>query len=289
MNRDSRVANYLLLAFSAVALTLLILPTTGKVLRLRALAAYLVEPLPYHGDRLAARLEGVPEGAARLIRSDVELLDARRRLVEAELMKSELNALRADNARLSAESGVKPLAGRSVRWARVMERDPQNWYSSVMIDAGAEQDIRVNAPVLGLEGSTVGVVGRVTEVNPRTSKVLLLSDQLSSLAAYLPVQGWEGLVQGQGGPMLKMLYLPVDAKFGVGDEVYTSPTSASFPPGLPVGRISRVFERDQFLAFQAVEVERFVRTSKLKEVLVLVPVTEASATVPEPPAKGASK
>lgn len=276
MNRDTRAANYLLLAFGAIALTLLILPTTGKVRQMRALAAYLVEPLPYHGDRLAARLEGVPEGAARLIRSDVELLEARRGLQEAELVKVELEALKADNARLSAAAGVKPLAGRAVRWARVMERDPQNWYRSVMIDAGEEQGIPLNAPVVGIEGSTLGVVGRVTEVNPRTSKVLLLSDELSAVAAYLPSQGWEGLVTGQGTQFLAMKYLPVDAKFAVGDEVHTSPTSASFPPGLPVGRISRVFERDAFLAFQAVEVERLVRTSRLKEVLVLVPVTPAS-------------
>ena len=276
MNRDTRAANYLLLAFGAMALTLLILPTTGKVRQLRALAAYLVEPLPYHGDRLAARLEGVPEGAARLISSDVELLEARRLLQEAELVKAELAALKADNERLSAAAGVKPLAGRAVRWARVMERDPQNWYRSVMIDAGEEQGIPLNAPVVGIEGSTLGVVGRVTEVNPRTSKVLLLSDELSAVAAYLPSQGWEGLVTGQGTQFLAMKYLPVDAKFAVGDEVHTSPTSASFPPGLPVGRISRVFERDAFLAFQAVEVERLVRSSRLKEVLVLVPVTSAS-------------
>lgn len=292
MNRDDRAANYLLLVFSAAALTLLILPTTGKVRQLRALASYLVEPLPYHGDRLAARLEGVPEGAARLIRADVELQEARRLLAEAELLKTELAALRSDNARLSAAAGVKPLSGRAVRWARVMERDPQNWYRSAMIDAGAEDGIPLNAPVVALEGSTVGVVGRVVEVNPRTSKVLLLSDELSAVAAYLPAYGWEGLVVGQGTAFLRMNYLPVDAKFAVGDEVHTSPTSASFPPGLPIGRVSRVFERDPFLAFQAVEVERVVRTSKLKEVLVLVSITQADATpppaAPEPaPKKGA--
>lgn len=293
MNRDTRAANYLLLAFSAVALTLLILPTTGKVRQARALAAYVVEPLPYHGDRLAARLEGVPEGAARLIRGDVELLEARRLLQEAELLKAELAALKADNGRLAAAAGVKPQAGRGVRWARVMERDPQNWYRSVMIDAGQEQGIPLNAPVVGIEGSTLGVVGRVTEVNPRTAKVLLLSDELSAVAAYLPSQGWEGLVSGQGTALLAMKYLPVDAKFTVGDEVYTSPTSASFPPGLPIGRVSRVFERDAFLAYQTVEVERSVETSKLKEVLVLVPVTEALSgpppELPAPPKKGGAK
>lgn len=273
MNRDSRIANWLLLFLAAASLTLLSLPTTAKVAQLRAVMSYLVEPLPYHGDRLAARLEGLPAGAARIIASDVELVEARRRLQEAEVFKAELAAVRAENERLAAASGIKPLAGRMVRWARVMQRDPQNWYRSVLIDAGEEQDIDVNAPVLGIHEGALGVVGRVTEVNPRTAKVLLLSDELSALAAYLPARGWEGLVQGQGTGKLRMNYLPVDAKFEVGDEVHTSPTSASFPPGLMVGRISQVFARDAFLAFQAVELECSVPAGKLKEVMVLVPLT----------------
>ncbi|MBI3297697.1 MAG: rod shape-determining protein MreC [Elusimicrobia bacterium] len=274
MNRDSRIANWLLLILAAAALTLLSLQATAKVAQLRAVVAYLLEPLPYHGDRLAARLEAVPAGAARIIAADVELVEARRRLQEAEVLKAELSAARVENERLAVALGMRPLAGRTVRWARVMERDPQNWYRSVLIDAGEEQGIDVNAPVLGLDGSTLAVVGRVTEVNPRTAKVLLLSDELSALAAYFPTQGWEGLVQGQGTTKLRMNYLPVDAKFAVGDEVHTSPTSASFPPGLMVGRVSRVFQRDPFLAFQAVELERAVAAGRLKEVMVLAPLTE---------------
>lgn len=273
MNRDSRIANWLLLFLAAASLALLSLPTTAKVAQLRAVVSYLVEPLPYHGDRLAARLEGLPAGAARIIAADVELVEARRKLEEAEVLKAELTAARAENERLTAAVGIRPLAGRAVRWARVMERDPQNWHRSVLIDAGEEQGIELNAPVLGLHEGRLGVVGRVTEVNPRTAKVLLLSDELSALAAYLPARAWEGLVQGQGTAKLRMNYLPVDAKFEVGDEVHTSPTSASFPPGLLVGRISQVFARDAFLAFQAVELERAVPAEKLKEVMVLAPLT----------------
>ena len=273
MNRDTRLANSFLLAFSAASLVLLSLPLTGKVQEVRAVVAYLVEPLPFHGDRLAARLEGVPAGAARLIEGDVELLEARRRLQEAEVLKSELGALKAENARLSAALGLAPSGGRVVRWARVMERDPQNWYRSIMIDAGEEQGLSLNAPVLGLEAGTLGVVGRITEVNPKTAKVLLLSDELSAAASYLPARGWEGLVQGQGTGRLLMNYLPVDAELQVGDEVHTSPTSASFPPGISVGRVSRILPRNAFLAFQSVEVESSVAAGKLKDVMVLVPVT----------------
>ncbi|MDE2291607.1 MAG: rod shape-determining protein MreC, partial [Elusimicrobia bacterium] len=86
-------------------------------------------------------------------------------------------------------------------------------------------------------------------------------------------RGWEGLVQGEGDSKLLMSYLPVDAHFEVGDEVETSPTSASLPPGLLVGRVSRVTARDSFQAFQSVEVDRAVAAARLKEVLVLVPVT----------------
>lgn len=277
MNRDTRTANWLLLAFSAFAIVLLSLPTTTKVSQFRAVLSYLLEPLPYHGDRLTARLEGIPAGAARMIESDVELLSARRALKEAELLKAEYAALRAENERLAAALGIKPQSGHVVRWARVMERDPQNWYRSILIDAGEEQRIPLNAPVLALHDGVLGVLGRVVEVNPRTSKVLLLSDELSALAAFIPGRGWEGLVQGQGTMKLKMNYLPVDADFQVGDEIHSSPTSASFPPGLLVGKISKVFARDPFLAFQSVEIERAIPAGKVKEVMVLAPPPDPEA------------
>lgn len=271
MNRDMRAANYLLLIFSMVSIALLSLPLTGKVGTFRACAAYLLNPVPYYGERAYERLSALPAEAARIISADIELQNARRALEEAEYLKAELESMRLENERLLRAAAMAPAGLRAIRWARVMQREPLNWHSSLIVMAGAEDGVEVSAPVLGILGTEMGVVGRVTEVSDKTSKVRLLTDELSSLAAYIPSRGWEGLIQGQGTDRLRLNYLPVDAEIEVGERVYTSPTSATFAADLPIGTVVKIFDKDPFLAFQSVEVRSIVGASLIKEVLILVP------------------
>ncbi|MFH1723404.1 MAG: rod shape-determining protein MreC [Elusimicrobiota bacterium] len=294
MNRDKRVANYLLLTFSVLSIVLLCLPLTGKVRAFHACAAYLLDPIPFLGSRGVERLVHLPARAARLISADIRLQEARTELKEAALVRAEAESLRREIERLRTAVGIKPAGGRVVRWARVMERDPLNWHRSVMVDAGSEDGVRINAPVLGLRapgasgggrsdgsvsadgsvGAELGVVGRVTAVGARVSTVRLITDELSAVAAYLPAEAWEGLIQGQGGFRLRMDYLPVEAQFSMGETVYTSPTSATFPQDIPIGTISREFKQDPFLAFKSLEVTPTVSASKLREVMILEPAIE---------------
>jgi hypothetical protein len=150
-----------------------------------------------------------------------------------------------------------------------MERDPMHWYGSVGVDAGADKGVSLNDPVLGRKDDAVVAVGRVIEVRPMTSTVLLLTDQRSAAAAYLSSGTLEGLVQGQDAPHLRMNYLNSEAHLVDGDLVYTSPTSATFPPDVLIGRVSKIDPRDPFLAFQAVEVAPALDAAALQEVLIL--------------------
>lgn len=272
MKKDSsRAANYLLLAFGGLSLVLLSLPMTGKVRTFQACVAYLLNPLPYYGSQAVRRLAELPEDAARLISGDIELVRARRELQETAFLRAEVESLRVENERLAAALGMRPRGEQVLLWARVMKRDPLNWHRSIVVDAGSEQGVTINAPVLAIHGSTVGVVGRVIEVHPWGAKVLLLTDDLSAVAGYLPGSGWEGLIQGQGSWRLRMNYLPLEADLAIGQRVHSSATSATFPSDILIGTVSRIFERDPFLAFQSVEVEPAIQASRLQEVMILTP------------------
>ena len=51
------------------------------------------------------------------------------------------------NERLALALSLSTAAPGGLRWARVIERDPQNWHRALMIDAGAEDgegDFRVH-------------------------------------------------------------------------------------------------------------------------------------------------
>src|SRR6202030_4676235 len=78
---------------------------------------------------------------------------------------------------------------------------------------------------------------------------------------------------------LLMNYLNSEARIVPDDFVYTSPTSATFPPDVTIGRVARVYPRDPFLAFQSVEVAPALDAAALQEVLIL----RASTLPGEPP------
>lgn len=278
MNRDRRTANYLLVLFTSVSLVTLSLPMAVAVQSFKACIAYLANPVPFLGSRAVERFSGLPAGIVQLLKTDIENRQLREDLSRLPWLETELRALRRENERLRQDLGMRPASGVALRWARVMERDALNWHRVLLVDAGKAEGVQAGAPVLGLERGKLGAVGRVTETGPRWAKVLLLTDELSSVAAYSPAKGWEGLVEGQGGPRMRMNYLPLEAQLVLGEPVYTSATSATFPPDVLIGTVTRVYERDPFLTFQSAELTPAVDSTKLKEVLILTPrKTDAEA------------
>src|SRR5688500_13252747 len=143
MNKDKRAAFYLFLALGGISLILLSTPMTGKVRGLRALVSYLLDPIPFYGGAAINRLGDVPADVLRLIDLDIENRRLQEQLKDTDAVRVELEALRRENERLAAEAGITPQVPRGRRWARILERDPMNWHSSVMIDAGGAQGVEV--------------------------------------------------------------------------------------------------------------------------------------------------
>lgn len=261
----------MLAAFSAVSLMLMALPLSGPVATVKAGLAFAFIPAAYLGTQGAERLSQVPANIRGLIYAEVRnqaLLEDMRRMT---LIQAEAGTLRRENERLKRALGLAPLPGRSAVWARVIERDPIHWYRSFMVDAGSDRGIVLNAPVLGQAGETLVALGRVTEVAPRHSKILLLTDGLSSAAAYASTTAVEGLLQGQGNSRLLMNYIHAEASLAEGSLVYTSRTSATFPPDILVGAVDLLRPRDPFLMSLSVEVKPAADASSFSEVMILIP------------------
>ncbi|MDP3543284.1 MAG: rod shape-determining protein MreC [Elusimicrobiota bacterium] len=269
MQRETRIANIVLGALSALALLLLSLPLSTPVRSFKAGAGYLLDPLAYHGEAGYRRLSGLPERIRQLLQADIENEGLRAELRRGEWLATTVSSLSLENDRLRRALVLKAPAVRSPAWVRVMERDPIHWYRSVVVDAGADRGISLNDPVLGPREGKLVAVGRVVDVRPNMSTVLLLTDELSAAAAYLSSGTLEGLVQGQDGPRLRMNYLNAEARLSEGDSVYTSPTSATFPSDVLIGRVARVNPRDPFLTFQSVEVTPAADASSLQELMIL--------------------
>jgi rod shape-determining protein MreC len=118
--------------------------------------------------------------------------------------------------------------------------------------------------------SGAALVGRITEVGPRASKVQLIVDANSAVAALLQSTRATGLVVGQPDGSLRMDYVAQreDAPVAVGDIVLTSGLGGVMPRGLVVGQVAEVASADYEL-FEPIVVRPAVDFSRLEVVLVL--------------------
>ncbi|MGH7198072.1 MAG: rod shape-determining protein MreC, partial [Candidatus Omnitrophota bacterium] len=112
-----------------------------------------------------------------------------------------------ENARLAGLVGLKTAFPPEVRnkiFARVIGRSPVSWNSAFLIDKGADKGIHTQMLVL----SGGSLVGRVIEVGPQTSKVLLITDPNSRIGVLLQRTRHQGILYGTSSGECRMKYLP---------------------------------------------------------------------------------
>ena len=119
------------------------------------------------------------------------------------------------------------------------------------------------------EDDRAGLSGRVLEVYPKFSKVLLLTNSAASAVCAISPGGLEALVEGKGTWLLKMNYVPEEASVEAGSELLTSPGGLLFPAGISVGKVTKVYPRESFMNFITADVAPAVDVNTLKEVFVV--------------------
>jgi rod shape-determining protein MreC len=121
----------------------------------------------------------------------------------------------------------------------------------VMADAGSPFRRSVLINVGGRDGildgwatmDGLGVVGRISGVGERTSRVLLLTDSNSRVPVTIQPSGQQALLTGDNtqAPVLEFIEAPED--ISAGDRIITSGDGGLFPPGLLVGQVVETTDR----------------------------------------------
>jgi rod shape-determining protein MreC len=155
--------------------------------------------------------------------------------------------------------------------ARVIAKSPTVWHSSVVIDKGTSDGVRVDQPVI----AAGGLVGKVTSATGGTAEVRLITDGQSGVSAQVFPQGVTGVVRPQVGNPNDMLLENVESGRRVTENttVITSGFRSSrleslFPRGIPIGRVSKV-NFDELETYQRVHIEPFADLRQLDIVQVL--------------------
>lgn len=168
--------------------------------------------------------------------------------------------------------------------ARVIAKSPTVWHSSVKIDKGTSDGVRVNQPVI----AAGGLAGKITSVTGGTAEVRLITDGQSGVSAQVFPQGVSGVLRPEVGNPDDLLLENVESGRRVTENtlVITSGFTSSrveslFPRGIPIGRVSRV-DLDELETYQTVHVKPFadLRRIDIVEVLTRRGVAQEAASLP---------
>jgi rod shape-determining protein MreC len=230
--------------------------------------AYLVLVLAAVATMMLGKIDPIMMERVRVLTTDTvaPILDAISRPVESVnrfvLEAKDLLAIRAVNSKLSQDNA------RLLHWqtvarkleaennslrsllsfvqdkeasfiaARVIADTGGAFANSILLNAGDRDSVRKGQAAI----TGVGLVGRVTGIGKRSSRVLLITDLNSRIPVIVQPGGIRAILAGDNSEHPRLIHLPPGAVVGQGDRIVTSGHGGAFPPGLPVGRVSTVGE-----------------------------------------------
>ncbi len=153
-----------------------------------------------------------------------------RRVAELESENAHLQEAEITNTRLRTDLQFVQSLKRPPLAAEVWSRRPDPKYDTLIISRGRRDGVVPHDLVICPEG----VVGYISEADPITSTVVLLTDQNATLGARIQRSGSRavGLCRGNNSPLLSMTDLENEADVKPGDLVVTSGLSRLYPSAL---------------------------------------------------------
>lgn len=160
--------------------------------------------------------------------------------------------------------------------ARIIARDPGNFYSNFVIDKGSSDGIQVDCNVVAGNG----LIGRVVSVGPNFSKVTaIISDSVNTSGMILATNDnviVTGDLELMDNNLIRFSQLyDDDDKVNLGDKIVTSNISDKYLPGLLIGYISTITTDSNNLTKSGTLVPA-VDFRHLEEVLVILDLKQTT-------------
>ncbi len=232
----------LIITILCIALMLLTFFTDAVSGPLSYVANYTIVPvergLNAIGERFSLRMEEW-QSLKNVLSENEEL---KKEIQDLTLEKNQLIADRYELQELRDLYGLEDRFGEYDKiGARIIGKDPGNWFSVFLIDKGESDGIRKNMNVIAGDG----LVGIVTEVGPDYSTVRALIDDASNVSSMVLSTSDTVMVTGDlklmdSGEIRFSQLSNQDSTAAVGDEIVTSNISNRFLPELTVGYISSI-------------------------------------------------
>lgn len=164
----------------------------------------------------------------------------KQKIQELEVEIQSKQDLAVENERLNNLLKLKQESKYPILPARIVGRDPSNWFNDSIINRGTSDGVKLYMPIV----SNGGLIGRVTAVSPLSAQVTMITDERSGVGAIIGEVGNTnalGVVNGvKDKNLLEMRYVSGSVEVKEGDFVYTSGQDGIYPAGLKIGEIVEI-------------------------------------------------
>lgn len=235
---------YLLFILTVFCIALIIISFNSDILSkpINTVGGFIVTPLQ----------NGISKTGSYLSNRSKELVQIKELLIENEQLKKQVEELTMENVELQQEryelNSLRSLYELDAQYssyetvgARIIAKDPGNWFHSFVINKGAADGITKDMNVL----AGGGLVGRISEVGRNWSKVLSIVDDSSNVSGMILSTSDNLIVSGDlklysdGVISFDKLVDSAD-RVSVGDKIVTSNISDKYLPGILIGYITEL-------------------------------------------------
>lgn len=197
------------------------------------------------------------------LRSENEALKSEVLIMQRKLQQ--MAALAAENVRLRRLLGSSDMLQDDVLVAELVGVSPNPLSHSVVINKGRRDGVYDGQPVL----DAFGLMGQVTEANPSSSRVLLITDSSHALPVQVNRNGVRAVVEGTGHVnRLRLRHVSNTTDIRVGDLLVSSGLGDRFPVGYPVAEVEQVV-RDPGQSFSTVLARPMAQLDRSRHLLLV--------------------
>ena len=220
---------------------------------------YLVANIPY---LLSDLVVGFFEPRDTLQQKHDELKE---RNLKLQQMIMHYQSLEEENQRIRALLSIANRMPIETKLVQVIGVVPGNM-SRIMIDKGNRHGLVQGQAVVG--GS--GILGLLAEVNPFSSRVMLISDQDSAVPVRVRRTGFRSILGGTGNMDIMLLEnVPTSEEILVGDILESTGLGGIYPPGYAIGQVTS-FVLEVTSTYAEVTVRPLTELADIQDALVIL-------------------
>lgn len=270
-------SKYLLFALTCLCTILMVVTISTDALNkpLNTVVGYIVVPFQ----------QGIGNVGGWISDRSDELVQVKDLLQENASLKEQVDELTVENTLLQQEKAellrLRELYKIDNEYdsytkvgAKIISRDPGNWYSTFVIDKGTDDGLTLDMNVIA-DG---GLVGRITAIGPNWAQVTSIISDNANVSAKTLVSSDTMIVSGdleamKDGVIRFSQLVDSQNNVGEGDKVVTSHISDKYLPNIMIGYVYSI-ESDPNNLTKSGYISPAVDFEHLEEVLVILETKE---------------